>query len=103
MRRPRAADGRPLGVNRAPWYAIWLILSAGVLLLVTFVLSRKTGASEGVTLFVANFDTEKVLERSLGVTNQSTIVVFRDGKETARSTGETQQASLIEILRRAIP
>jgi len=37
------------------------------------------------------------------VTNQSTIVVFRDGKETARSTGETQQASLIEILRRAIP
>ena len=46
MRRPRAADGRPLGVNRAPCYAIWLILSAGVLLLVTFVLSRKTGASE---------------------------------------------------------
>ena len=58
---------------------------------------------KGVTLFVANFDTEKVLERSLGVTNQSTIVVFRYGKETARSTGETQQASLIEILRRAIP
>ena len=40
MRRPRAADGGPLGVNRAPWFAIWLILSAGVLLLVTFVLSR---------------------------------------------------------------
>jgi thioredoxin 1 len=58
---------------------------------------------KGVTLFVANFDTEKVLERSLGVTKQSTIVVFRDGKEIARSTGETQQASLSEILRRAIP
>jgi thioredoxin 1 len=58
---------------------------------------------KGVTLFVANFDTEKVLERSLGVTQQSTIVVFRDGKETARSTGQTQQANLSEILRQAIP
>jgi len=58
---------------------------------------------KGVTLFVANFDTEKVLERSLGVTQQSTIVVFRDGKETTRSTGQTQQANLSEILRQAIP
>src|SRR5271156_1095015 len=58
---------------------------------------------KGVTLFVANFDTEKVLERSLGVTQQSTIVVFRDGKETARSTGQTQQANLSQILRQAIP
>jgi thioredoxin 1 len=58
---------------------------------------------KGVTLFVANFDTEKVVERSLGVTQQSTIVVFRDGKETARSTGQTQQANLSEILRQAIP
>ena len=58
---------------------------------------------KGVTLFVANFDTEKVLERSLGVTQQSTIIVFRDGKETARSTGQTQQANLSEILRQAIP
>ena len=46
MRRPRAPDARPLGMNRAPWFAIGLILSAGVLLLVTFVLSRKTAASE---------------------------------------------------------
>lgn len=58
---------------------------------------------KGVTLFVVNFDTEKVLERTLGVTQQSTIVVFRDGKETARSTGQTQQANLSEILRQAIP
>jgi thioredoxin 1 len=58
---------------------------------------------KGVTLFVADFDTEKVLERSLGVSKQSTIVVFRNGKETARSTGDTQQANLSEILRRAIP
>ena len=46
MTRPRAPDVRPLGMNRTPWFAIWLILSAGVLLLLTFVMSRKTGASE---------------------------------------------------------
>jgi thiol-disulfide isomerase/thioredoxin len=57
----------------------------------------------GVTLFVANFDTEKVLEHSLGISKQSTIVVFKDGKEAARSTGDTQYDSLSELLRRAVP
>jgi thioredoxin 1 len=55
-----------------------------------------------VTLYVANFDTEKALKKSLGVTVQSTIVVFKDGKESARSTGDTQQASLTALLRHAI-
>jgi hypothetical protein len=54
-------------------------------------------------VFVANFDTEKVLERSLGVTKQSTIVVFKDGKESARSTGDTQRENLAELLRHAVP
>src|SRR3979490_325941 len=44
-----------------------------------------------VTLYVANFDTEKALKKSLGVTQQSTIVVFKDGKERARSTGDTRR------------
>src|SRR5216684_8461004 len=55
-----------------------------------------------VTLFVANFDTEKDLKKSLGVTKQSTIIVFKDGKESARSTGDTQQDSLATLLRHAI-
>ena len=55
-----------------------------------------------LTLFIANFDTEKTLKRSLGVTQQSTVVVFKDGKESARLTGDTGQASLAALLRRAI-
>jgi thioredoxin 1 len=55
-----------------------------------------------VTLYVANFDTEKALKKSLGVTQQSTIVVFKDGRESARSTGDTQRDSLAAILHRAI-
>jgi len=54
-----------------------------------------------LTLYVANFDTEKTLKKSLGVTQQSTIVVFKDGKESARSTGDTQQESLAALLRHA--
>jgi thioredoxin 1 len=57
---------------------------------------------KGVTLFVANFDTEKTLKQSLGVTKQSTVVVFKDGQESARSTGDTQQTSLGALLRHAI-
>ncbi len=62
----------------------------------------QTPELKGVTLFVANFDTEKALKTALGVTKQSTVVVFRDGKESARSTGDTQQTSLAALLRRAI-
>jgi thioredoxin 1 len=52
-----------------------------------------------LTLFVADFDAEKALKKSLGVTQQSTVVVFKDGKESARSTGATQRDSLAELLR----
>jgi thioredoxin 1 len=62
----------------------------------------QTPELKGITLFVANFDTEKSLKQSLGVTKQSTVVVFKDGKESARSTGDTQQASLGALLRHAI-
>jgi len=58
-------------------------------------------AFKSVTLYVANFDTEKSLKRSLGVTQQSTIVVFKGGKEVARSTGDTQEDSLAALLRHA--
>ncbi|HEY3851811.1 MAG TPA: thioredoxin family protein [Steroidobacteraceae bacterium] len=59
-------------------------------------------AFRSLTLYVANFDTEKALKRSLGVTQQSTIVVFKDGKEVARSTGDTQEPNLAALLRHAV-
>jgi thioredoxin 1 len=55
-----------------------------------------------VTLYIANFDTENALKKSLGVTHQSTIVVFNRGREVARSTGDTRQENLAALLRRAI-
>jgi thioredoxin 1 len=62
----------------------------------------ETSALKSLTLYVANFDTEKALKKSLGVTQQSTIVVFKGGKEIARSTGETQRARLGALLKQAV-
>jgi thioredoxin 1 len=62
----------------------------------------QTAELKSLTLYVANFDTEKALKKSLGVTKQSTIVVFKNGKESARSTGDTQQDSLAALLRHAV-
>ena len=55
-----------------------------------------------LTVYVANFDTEKGLKKALGVTRQSTIIVFKQGKEAARSTGDTQQPAIAALLQHAL-
>jgi hypothetical protein len=56
----------------------------------------------GITLFVAKFDTEQVLERSLGITEHRTIEVLKDAKEGERSTVVTQYDTLSELVHRVI-
>jgi thioredoxin 1 len=55
-----------------------------------------------LTLYIANYDHEKDLKKSLGVSQQSTLMAFKQGYEVARSTGETNEASLAALLRHAI-
>ena len=55
-----------------------------------------------VTLFLADFDTEVALKKQLGVTQQSTFVVFKDGKEVGRSTGQTQKDVISELFHKAL-
>jgi thiol-disulfide isomerase/thioredoxin len=62
----------------------------------------QTADLKPLTLFVANFDTEQLLRKSLRVTQQSTVVVFRNGKEIARSTGDTQKDALAALLHQAV-
>lgn len=47
-----------------------------------------------VKLFVADVDKEKALKKALRVSSQSTFVVFKGGKEVARSTGQTTRAAI---------
>jgi thiol-disulfide isomerase/thioredoxin len=51
-----------------------------------------------LTLFVADFDTEKPLRAALRVSQQSTIVVFRGAQETGRTTGLTEKPALEAFL-----
>jgi thioredoxin 1 len=55
-----------------------------------------------VTLFLADYDTEAALKKQLGVTQQSTFVVFKGGKEVGRSTGQTQKAAIAELFDKAL-
>ncbi|WP_428420819.1 thioredoxin family protein [Methylibium sp.] len=57
---------------------------------------------KAVKLFVANFDTERELKRSLKVNQQSTFVVFKGGKEVTRSTGQTQRAAIEAVFAKAL-
>ena len=46
----------------------------------------------------ADFDKEKDLKKSLGVTKQSTIIVFKGGKEVVRKTGVTAKDELKALI-----
>ena len=50
------------------------------------------------TLLVVNFDKERELKRQLGVRSQSTVIVYKGGKETGRLAGETDPAPLRAVL-----
>jgi thioredoxin 1 len=91
------ADGKPVAVV---FHADWCPTCRAQAPLLKEL--AQTPELKPVTLYIANFDTEKTLKKSLGVTKQSTIVVFKNGQEIARSTGDTQQDSLAALLRHAV-
>jgi len=53
------------------------------------------------TLLVANYDNERELKKQYGVRSQSTVIVFKGSKETARLGGETDAAKLRAALQTA--
>ncbi len=55
-----------------------------------------------VTLFIADYDKEKDLKKALRVTQQSTFVVFKSGKEVGRSTGQTKKEDLAALFAKAL-
>ena len=62
----------------------------------------KEPARKDVTLFKADYDTESALKQKLRVTQQSTFVVFKGGKEVGRSTGETDRAAIAALFDKAL-
>ncbi|WP_199099615.1 thioredoxin family protein [Dyella sp. ASV21] len=64
-------------------------------------LAREQGFAP-VTIFVADFDKETALEKSLKVDHQSTFVVFKQGHEVGRSTGQTAESAIRAVLQQAL-
>lgn len=55
-----------------------------------------------IDLFVADYDKEVALKRAMRITQQSTFVVFRNGKEVTRSTGQTDKDVLTAVFQKAL-
>ena len=55
-----------------------------------------------ITLLVADYDSETALKKRLRVVQQSTFVVFKGGKEVARSTGETRRDAIAALFDKAL-
>ncbi len=52
--------------------------------------------------FSIDFDSQKDLLRKFNVQKQSTLIVFKGRQETGRSTGDTNAASIIALVGKAI-
>lgn len=55
-----------------------------------------------VTVFVANYDTEKALKAEYKVVTQSTLVVFIGKQEVSRLAGQTTPEPIEAVLRKAL-
>lgn len=53
-------------------------------------------------VFVADFDKEVELKKRLRVPQQSTLVVFKNGREVARGTGQTRKEDLAALLAKGL-
>ena len=52
------------------------------------------------TFYNVDYDTSKDLLKTLKVSRQSAIIVFKQGKEQGRSLGDTKESSIKELLKK---
>ena len=55
-----------------------------------------------LTIFDVDFDTKKDVLRNFQVQRQSTLIVFKGGKEIDRSVGSTDPSAIGDLLKKAI-
>lgn len=90
------ASGQPIVVD---FHADWCPVCRAQAPIIRGLLSSPE--FKDLTVLIANYDTELPLRKSLNVSQQSTLVAFRRGKEVARSTGETSPEKLTAFFRQA--
>jgi thiol-disulfide isomerase/thioredoxin len=91
------ADGRSILVEiHAPWCPICKVQQP--------ILDRleRDPKFASLTVFRIDFDRQKSAVRWFKATSQSTLIVFKDSKETGRSVGDTDPASIAALLDKAL-
>ncbi len=58
-----------------------------------------TNEFKGITTLRVDFDAQKQAVRSFGVRYQSTLIVFKGGREVSRVTAETNRERIADLLR----
>ena len=68
------------------------------------VVSELLGSPDyrGISAFRVDFDKQKDVVRTLKASSQSTLIVFKGGKEVGRSVGDTRKDSIAALLKKAI-
>lgn len=61
-----------------------------------------TDEFKSITTLRVDFDAQKPVVRAFGVKYQSTLIVFKGGKEVSRVTAETDRERIAELLRKAL-
>ncbi|GAB4129573.1 MAG: hypothetical protein Fur0040_12310 [Sideroxydans sp.] len=61
-----------------------------------------TAEFQPLTTFKVDFDKQRDVVKAFGVRYQSTLIVFKGGKEVARVTGETDRDKIAALLRKAL-
>lgn len=91
------SEGKPILVDVfAPWCSVCRAQNP-----ILTQLIREPKYKDLVVL-KADFDTQKEQLKPLNVRSQSTLIVFKDGKELDRSVGDTSQLSIEGLLDRTL-
>jgi thiol-disulfide isomerase/thioredoxin len=91
------AAGRPILVEvTAPWCPVCKMQAP--------ILSRLKAEPrfKDLAAFTIDFDSQKSLLKKFNVQMQSTLIVFKGKQETGRSTGDTNAASIEQLLAQSI-
>ncbi len=62
----------------------------------------KTPELQGIAALRVDFDQQKDVVKMFKAQYQSTLIVFKGGKEVGRSTGDTKKESIAALLKKAI-
>jgi len=89
--------GRPMLVEiRAPWCPTCKAQAP----ILTEIMKGKD--YDKLLVLHIDFDTQKDAVKRLGAQMQSTLITFKDGKETGRSVGDTNPSSIAALVAKAI-